>query len=118
MRLAPKQGGNNAEKLRGIHINPVYFYRPVKVRPADPPGGSAQPDLMASCNVLAVIYLNLTQMRIKGKYVYPVVDNDDIAGIKQVLGQSDDAGIGCIDGGADFCTKVGAPVVASMLTVK
>ncbi len=118
MRSAPKQGGNNTEKLQGIYINPICFYRPVKVRPADPPGGSAQPDLMTSGNVLAVIYLNLTQVRIKGKYVCPVVDDDDIAGIKQVLAQSDDAGIGCIDGGADFCTKVGAPVVASMLTVK
>ena len=118
MRSTPKQAGNNGEKLQGIHINPIYFYRPVKVRSADPPGGSAQPDLMASGNYLAVIHLNLTQMRIKAKYVYPVVDDDHIAGIKRVPGQSDDAGIGCINGGADLGTKVGAPVVASMLTVK
>ena len=118
MRLAPKQGGNNAEKLQRLHINAIYFYRPVKVRPADPPGCPAQPDLMASGNYLAVIHLNLTQMRIKAKYVYPVVDDDHIAGIKRVPGQSDDAGIGCIDKGAGFCTKVGAPMVASMLTVK
>ena len=90
----------------------------MKVRSADPPAGPAQSDLLASCNLLAVFHLNLTQMRIKGKYVYPMVDDDDIAGIKKVFGQPDNSGIGCIHGGADICSKISASVVASMLTVK
>jgi len=118
LTFLPKQGGNNAEKLQRIHINPVYLYGPVKMRSTDTTAGAAQTDLMTFCNDLAGNDLNLAQVGIIGEDAHAVVNDHDIAGIKKVLGQSDDSGIGCIDGGADVCSKISASVVASMLTVK
>lgn len=118
LTLLPKQGGNNAEKLQRIHINPVYLHGPVKMRSADASAGSAQSDLMTFCNNLTDNDLNVAQMCIIGEDAHAVVNDHDIAGIKEVFGQSDDSGIGRIDGGADICSKISAAVVASMLTVK
>ena len=118
LTFLPKQGGNNGEKLQRIHINPVYLYGPVKVRSADTSAGAAQSDLMTFCNNLVGNDLNFAQVGIIGEDAHAVVNDHDISGIKKVFGQSDDSGIGCIDGGADICSKISAAVVASMLTVK
>jgi len=118
LTFLPKQGGNNGEKLQRIHINPVYLYGPVKMRSTDTTAGAAQTDLMTFCNDLAGNDLNLAQVGIIGEDAHAVVNDHDIAGIKKVFSQSDDSGIGCIDGGAGFCSKISAAVIASVLTVK
>ena len=118
LTFLPKQGGNNGEKLQRIHINPVYLYGPVKMRSTDTTAGAAQTDLMTFCNDLAGNDLNLAQVGIIGEDAHAVVNDHDIAGIKNVFSQSDDSGIGCIDGGAGFCSKISAAVIASVLTVK
>ena len=118
LSFLPKQGSNNGEKLKRIHINPVYSDSPVKVRSTDASAGTAQSDLMTACNELTGNDLNFAQVCIISEDAHPVVNDHDIAGVKKVSGQSDNSGIGCIDRGADICSKISASVVASMLAVK
>ena len=113
-----QQGGNNGEKLQWIHINAIDLYTPVQMRPADPSGRSDLSDWVTPCNMLAFNYLNFAQVGIIGENVHAVVHNNDIAGKKQVSGQPDDSGIGCLDGSSDIGAKISASVMAALLAVE
>ena len=85
---------------------------------ADPPGGAAQTDLITSGNALAGLHINFTQMRVVGENALAMIHDDNVAGIKQIFGQSDGSEIGGKDGCAHLGTEISAAVIALQLTVK
>ena len=109
-----QQGGNNGEKLQWIHINAADLHPPVQMRTADPSSRSSPSDLVTPGNMLALNYLNFAQVCIIGENPLAVVYDNNLTGIKQVSGKTDDSGIGSFDWRADIGAKISASVCNCM----
>ena len=68
--------------------------------------------------MLALNYLNFAQVGIIGENSQAVVYDNNLTGIKQVSGETDDSGIGSYDRRADIGAKISASVLTAMLAVE
>ena len=106
------------DELHGVYGDPVDFHTPVKMRSTDPAGGAGQPKALSFFNIAAGSYIDSAQMGINCKDPGSMVDDDSVAGIKEIFGQFDDPRIGGKNRAWGTGTKIDAIVKAFQLSVE
>ena len=106
------------DELHGVYGDPIDFHTPVKMRSTDSAGGAGQSKVLSFFNMLAGTHVNSAQMGINCKNSGSMVDDDSVAGIKEVFGQFDDPRIGGKNRFWGSGTKIDAIVKAFQLSVE